>query len=158
MKQNSLSKFNYLVISGIFLTGSSFITGCSPEINCRGYERELRDFKKIIPGTSTKESVEEQFGSPSTVSAFKPETWYYVSKTTSTTSFLRPKVLEQTTYAIVFNENNQVTHIFERSGDDMREINPVKRETPTVGHDTGLLKEVFSNFGKISAKGSGRTR
>ena len=129
------------------------LMSCSPEIDCRGYETEMRDFKKIIPGTSTKQSVEQDFGSPSTVSTFQPETWYYVSKTTATRAFLKPKIIEQKTYAIVFGASDRVTHVLERTGNDMREINPIKRETPTAGHESGLMREVFSNFGKISAKG-----
>lgn len=132
------------------------LTGCSPELDNRGYETELRDFKKIIPGTSTKQSVEEQFGSPSTMSTFPPETWYYVSKVTATTAFLKPKIIDQKTYAIVFDASDRVTHVLERTGEDMREINPVKRVTPTAGYESGLMREVFSNFGKLSAKGPSR--
>jgi hypothetical protein len=40
----------------------------------------------------------------------------------------------------------------ERKGEHAREITPIKRETPSSGHQSGLLREVFSNFGKISTK------
>ena len=145
-----------VLVATTLLTPVALI-GCSPELDSRGYETEMRDFKKITPGTSTKQTVEQEFGSPSTISTFRPETWYYVSKMTTTTAFLKPKIIDQKTYAIVFDASDRVTHILERSGDDMREINPIKRETPTAGHESGLMREVFSNFGKLTAKGPSRT-
>jgi outer membrane protein assembly factor BamE (lipoprotein component of BamABCDE complex) len=145
-----------LVIFLLSTTGCGLM-GCSPSSDTRGYDIELRDFKKIVPGTSTKQSVEEQFGSPSTVSTFKPEVWYYVSKKTETTSFFNPVVVDQRTYAVAFDVSGRVTQVVERTGDDMRIITPVARETPTAGHDHSLLREMFSNFGKISTQGGKRT-
>lgn len=131
---------------------AALLTGCAPDLDTRGYETENRDFSKIVPGSSNKQFVEENFGSPSTLSTFHPETWYYVSKKTATTSFFNPKVLEQKAYAVVFDNNDTVTNVIVRTGDEVHEINPVKRVTPTAGYESGLLREVFSNFGKISAK------
>ncbi len=155
-KKQFFRPFQQGIITTMLLTHFVILSGCAPEVDNRGYETELRDFKKIIPGTSTKQSVEGEFGSPSTISTFKPETWYYVSKMTTTTAFLKPKVIDQKTYAIVFDTSGRVTHILERTGEDTREINPVKRETPTAGYESGLMREVFSNFGKLSTKGPSR--
>lgn len=144
-----------LILSSIIMLGAAVI-GCSPTIDNRGYEIETKDFKTIVPGVSTKEFVEEHFGSPSTVSTYPPEVWYYVSKTTAARSFLPAKVLDQKSYAIEFNEAGVVTKLLERNGDDVHEINPVKRTTRTVGQEQGLLREVFSNFGKIATQGGPR--
>lgn len=134
----------------------SGLGACSPEINNRGYEIENRDFTKVIPMVSDKKFVEDNYGSPSTMSNFKPEVWYYVSKVTTARSFLAPKVLNQKSYAITFNDSDVVTSIVERNGDEAHEINPVKRATPVAGQRAGVLKEVFGNFGKIASQGSTR--
>lgn len=136
---------------------SSMICSCSPTVDNRGYETDNRDFTKIIPGQSNRQFVEENYGSPSTISAFKPETWYYISKQTETKAFLAPVTTDLASYEVSFNDSGLVSKIVERKGEHAREINPVKRETPSAGHQTGLLREVFSNFGKISAKGGSRT-
>lgn len=131
--------------------------GCSPTVDNRGYEIDSRDFTIITPGKTTKQAVEEAFGSPSTISAFKPETWFYVSKQTETMAFLTPKTTDLVAYEISFNDTDIVSKIIERKGETAREIKPVNRSTPSAGHQTGLLREVFSNFGKISSKGGSRT-
>jgi outer membrane protein assembly factor BamE (lipoprotein component of BamABCDE complex) len=143
----------------IFLTTllTGLIMGCSPTFDNRGYETENRDFSKIISGQATKQTVEETFGSPSTISVFKPEIWFYISKQTETTAFLTPTTLDLTTYEISFNDAGIVTKVMERKGEHAREIKPVSRETPSAGHQTGLLREVFSNFGKIATTGGSRT-
>ncbi|WP_010297053.1 outer membrane protein assembly factor BamE [Candidatus Odyssella thessalonicensis] len=146
---------NHLAIPTVIL--ALLLGSCSPTVDNRGYEVDNRDFNKIIPGKSTKQTVEEAYGSPSTVSAFKPETWFYISKQTETKAFLTPQTLELTTYEVSFNDANIVSKVVERKGEHAREINPVKRETPSAGHQTGLLREVFSNFGKIATKGGSRT-
>ena len=75
---------------------SSFITGCSPTIESRGFNAENVQFSQIKPGIQTKRQVQELLGSPSTIPSFDQDTWYYVSKKTSTTSFFTPEVLDQT--------------------------------------------------------------
>lgn len=144
-----------IFISGAFLV-STMIVGCSPEIDNRGYEIDTKNFTTIVPGVTTKQFIEENFGSPSTISTYPPEIWYYVSKVTSTKSFLPAKTIEQKSYAIEFDGAGVVKKVIERKGDEAREINPVKRSTPTVGQEQGLLREVFSNFGKIATQGGSR--
>lgn len=140
----------------IALLTSMTLVSCTTEVNNRGYEIENRDFTKIIPMITTKKFVEDNYGSPSTISNYKPEVWYYVSKVTSARSFITPKVLNQKSYAITFDDNDLVTNIMERNGDEVHEINPVKRTTPTAGQKRGVLKEIFGNFGKIASQGSPR--
>ena len=146
---------NHTLIPTVIL--SVLLASCSPTVDNRGYEVESRDFTKIIPGQTTKQAVEETFGSPSTISAFKPETWFYLSKQTETKAFLTPTTIELLTYEVSFNDAGIVSKIIEHKGDHAREIKPVGRETPSAGHQTGLLREVFSNFGKLSTKGGSRT-
>jgi len=146
---------NRTLIPTFFL--SSILISCSPIVDNRGYEIDNRDFTKIMTGQSTRQFVEENYGSPSTISAFKPETWYYISKQTETKAFFTPVTTELVSYEISFNDAGIVSKVLERKGEQAREINPVKRETPSAGHQSGLLREVFSNFGKISAKGGSRT-
>jgi outer membrane protein assembly factor BamE (lipoprotein component of BamABCDE complex) len=129
------------------------VTGCTPVVDNRGYEIDSRDFKQLIPGQTTKQAVEEAFGSPSTISAFKPETWFYISRQMETKAFLAPTTTDLTIYEVSFNDADIVTKVVERKGEQAREIKPVKRETPSSGHQSGLLREMFSNFGRISSKG-----
>lgn len=137
------------IIVALFTAG---LSGCAPTIDNRGYETENVDFSKIQVGVHTTDQVHALLGSPSTVSPFPPQTWYYISKVTSTTSFMKPVDLEQKTLAIIFDNNGIVKSIEASDGENIRKITPVKRETQTAGYQTGVLREIFSNFGRISAK------
>ncbi len=142
----AMKKINLLLPSVIILSA------CTSQIDNRGYEHEGIDYSRIQPGVHTTEQVQELLGSPSSVSAFPPPTWYYVSKVTTTKAFFTPQVLEQRIVAIKFNQEGIVESVTETKGENAREIKPVGRETPTAGYETSALRDVFGNFGRLSSK------
>lgn len=134
------------------LTLASFGVGCSPMIENRGYNPENVQFDQVRVGSHSKQQVQELLGSPSTIPTFEPNTWYYVSKTTSARSFFTPTVLDQQVTVITFNNAGTVCTLKTYKGEEARNIKPIERKTETAGQDTGVLREVFSNFGRISNK------
>lgn len=126
-----------------------FVCSCAPTIDKRGFNPENTDFTKVKPGL-TKGNVHQILGAPSSVAPFKPFSWYYVTHKTSTTAFLTPKVLEQQVFVVTFNDNETVKETKMYTGDEAQAIKPVARKTETSGYESGVLREVFSNFGKIS--------
>lgn len=161
-KQNNIFLSVIMVMnlnfSRIFLVAciATSTVACSPTINNHGFDKEDIDFTKVSPGVSTREDVQQTLGSPTNISNFNPETWYYISKKTSSTAFLPAKTLDQTVVEITFSPSGTVTNVKTISGKEAREIKPVKRQTPTAGHDTSVLREVFSNFGRIAPKSAPR--
>lgn len=143
-------KCNASLFSSFIL--SSFLIGCSPTIESRGFNAENVQFTQIKPGVQTKKQVQELLGSPSTISTFDQNTWYYVSKKTATTSFFTPEVLEQQVTVINFDKSNTVSDIKTFSGEEAKNIKPIDRKTETTGYETGVFREVFSNFGRLSSK------
>lgn len=134
------------------LTVSSLIVGCASTVDNRGYEDEGVDFSQIKPGVHTQAQVLEKLGSPSTTATFKTTTWYYASKVTSSSAFFTPKVMTQRVMAISFTPNGLVEKVEEVKSTDFKDIVPSKNKTETIGHESGVLKEVFSNFGRMSTK------
>ncbi len=147
----SLNFLKIFVIASV----TTSILGCSPTINNHGFDKEDIDFSKLTPGVSTRDDVHNFLGNPTSMSNFHPETWYYISTKTSTTAFLPVKTLDQSVMEITFNPSGIVTNIKAISGEEAREIKPVNRKTPTAGHDTNVLREVFSNFGRMAPKTQG---
>lgn len=134
---------------------SAFVSlngGCSPTVETRGFMAENVQFNQIKPGIHSKNQVQEILGSPSTISSFDPNTWYYVSKKTATTSFFTPTVLDQQVTIITFNKGGIVCDIKTYKGEEAKNIKPVDRKTESTGQETGVLREIFSNFGRISSK------
>lgn len=126
--------------------------GCSPTIENRGFNAENIQFNQIKPGIHTKQQVQEILGSPSTIPAFEGNSWYYVSKKTAATSFLTPTVLDQQITVINFNKSGVVNEVKTYKGEEAKNIKPIERKTESTGYETGVLREVFSNFGRMSTK------
>ena len=138
-----------------FIGLACFMNACTPTINNHGYEETNIDFSKIIPGLN-EQDVLQKLGSPSTISSFAPQVWYYIMKTTETKAFFKPKLLEQRVFVVKFNEKGIVTSAGETNKADFKEIAPNKTITPTSGYETNVFKEIFSNFGRISSKSSSK--
>ena len=51
-----------------------------------------------------------------------------------------------------FNNSNIVSDIKTYKGEEAKNIKPVERKTETTGYETGVFREVFSNFGRMSSK------
>jgi outer membrane protein assembly factor BamE (lipoprotein component of BamABCDE complex) len=134
------------------LVASSLVAGCSPTVETRGFNAENVQFNQIKPGIHSKQQVRDMLGSPSTIPSFDQNTWYYVSKKTATTSFFTPEVLDQQVTVITFNTGNIVSDIKTYKGEEAKCIKPVERKTGTTGYETGVFREVFSNFGRMSSK------
>ncbi|MBX9806148.1 MAG: outer membrane protein assembly factor BamE [Alphaproteobacteria bacterium] len=126
--------------------------GCTPTIETRGFNAENVQFSQIKPGIHSKQQVQEILGSPSTIPSFDTNVWYYVSKKTSTTSFFEPTVLDQQVTVITFTTGGIVSDVKTYKGEEAKNIKPVERKTETTGYETGVLREVFSNFGRMSSK------
>ena len=133
---------------------ASFLAGCSPTLDSRGYNPEAMDISKIQIGVDTTQTVQEHFGSPSTTSVFedpsKGGSWYYISKKTSTTSFYAPDTLEQQTVVIRFDAGGIVRDVHKYQGE--HPVVPIDRKTESTGYETSIMRDIFGNFGRYSAQ------
>ncbi len=125
--------------------------GCTSTIDNRGYEPDNIDFSKVQKG-QTRDQVLQALGSPSTTSTFPPLVWYYASKVTARTSFFEPKVVNQQVVSITFDDRDTVSDIKQVDTKDFKNIVPSTKTTDTTGYESGVMREIFSNFGKISSR------
>ena len=132
------------------------ISACSPFIDNRGFNHETLDMTKITIGVDTKDSVMEKIGSPSTTSLYPTQPgvvdskWFYITKRTSTKAFFSPETLHQQTVVICFDEKNVVSDVLKIEGETVISLNPNK--TIGTGYETNVMRDIFGNFGRYSAK------
>lgn len=131
------------------------LAGCYPTVDHRGFNPEQMQLEKIQIGISTKENVQEILGSPSTTSLFPVEgknwiNWYYVYRKTETTSFFEPKVIDQLTVKITFDEGGIVQNIDNQKGVQGEQIKASKERTESTGYESSAMKDIFGNFNKYS--------
>lgn len=130
--------------------------GCSlistPVVQRHGYVETKDRFARIEPGLP-QSAVYDVLGSPSTRSAFPPETWYYISTKTRAVNWELPQPMEREVVAIHFSENGVVAAVDRYDLEDAKEVDVVARKTETRGRSVGFLEQVFGNVGRFPTTG-----
>lgn len=135
----------------VLMASAALVTGCAPTNMFQGFQAIEAKPQDVKVGEDTKSTVMTRLGSPSTVSTFDPNVWFYVSQVTQVQSFYRPKVIRRDVVALTFNkEDEKVTQVATLSLKDGRVIAYNGRETPTRGRELSILEQLLGNLGQGS--------
>ncbi len=126
------------------------LAACAPDVVLRGNLPDPDRIAEIHPGKTTKNDVISILGSPSTISVFDPNSWYYVSKRTKQVAFLDPDVLDQQVYIIRFN-GDVVQAIGHKNLKDGELIEPAPGETPAPGRHLTFMEQFVGNIGRFNS-------
>lgn len=116
----------------------------------RGYIATKPIQEEIVIGQTDRNQVRRLLGSPSTVSSYPPETWYYISRERETIGFLSPELTGQKVAQIEFDDMGRVSKLESFGKDAARDMDYVKRETPTEGRSLGLMEQLLGNLGRFN--------
>ena len=128
------------------------LTACGQTINVRGNLPEAEIVSKINPGVHSREDVASLLGSPSTISTFQDNKWYYIGQKTTQFAFFAPEVLERKIVEISFDTAGLVSESKIYDLEDGQDIDPVDRITPTEGRKLTILQQLLGNVGKFTTK------
>lgn len=128
------------------------LAACAPNIDVRGNLPEPELLAKISPGVQSREDVASLLGSPSTISTFQDDKWYYIGQKTTQFAFFAPEVLERKVVQISFDPTGIVAESKVYTLEDGQEIDPVDRITPTEGRELTILQQLLGNVGKFNTK------
>ena len=128
------------------------LAACTGRVDTRGNLADPEVISQITPGESTRGTVEDLLGSPTTVATFNDSTWYYIGRKTERFAFFEPEVLEQQVVAIHFDQAGTVTDVKIYGPDDAREVELVERTTPTAGRELTVLQQLFGNLGRFNTE------
>ena len=129
------------------------VTACEPRIDTRGHVPDAESLAKIKPGLVSRSEVKNILGSPSSIAQFDGETWYYITTRTETVAFYEPTILEQEVVAIAFDQTGFVADVRRYGIDDLRNVKPIDRETPTAGKKLGFFEQLIGNIGRFAKGG-----
>jgi outer membrane protein assembly factor BamE (lipoprotein component of BamABCDE complex) len=132
------------------------VSGCATKLANRGNHIEATTLAEIAPGKQSREEVAELLGSPSSVTTFGDDTWYYISNRTETFAFFKPEVLERQVVKIKFGADGKVSKIDTLALDDGKNVDLVARTTPTHGTEMTVLEQVVGNLGRFKKKNQQR--
>lgn len=124
--------------------------GCDPRYATRGNIPTDSQVSVIVPGVHGREDVRNVLGSPSVISTFDDNTWYYIGRKTEQYAFFKRKTIEQQVLIVRYGGDGLVEKISRLDKSDGREIDLVQRETPSAGRKLGLLEQLFGNIGRFS--------
>jgi outer membrane protein assembly factor BamE (lipoprotein component of BamABCDE complex) len=103
---------------------------------------------QIKPGELSKQQVQSLIGTPSSVSTFDQNTWYYISKETQRYAFFDPELINQKVIEIDFDKSGKVLAIHKFGAKDARDVELVERTTPTRGKSLGVLDQLWATMVK----------
>ena len=135
------------VIFLIFIALSS--NSCIKTIHMSGHLIETKELQALKQATS-KQDVENILGSPSSVSSFGPESWYYISTKREKAAFWTDKILEQNIIAISFKSNDSIDVIARYTEKDIKNYEPSQEITIVKGNDSTTAQQFFGNVGKFN--------
>lgn len=132
------------------------VTACSSRKANRGSMPTQEQIETIVPGVHGQDDVRAIIGSPSVVSTFDDNTWYYIGRRTAQYAFFERKTVEQQVLIVRYGGDGRVESVSRLDEADGREIDLVKRETPSAGRKLGLLEQLFGNIGRFSTEDGGQ--
>ncbi len=132
----------------LFVLSLLILAGCSPTMANRGNLLDQEKIASLKPGVSNRDSVLNTLGSPSARASFNDNTWYYIGQRTEQYSFLDPEVTEQQLITVVFDENGVMQKLEQTDKDKIAAVNPASGATPTFGHETTWIQDLFGNIGR----------
>ncbi len=125
-------------------------SSCIKTIHTSGHlfeEKEIAALKKI----QNKEELENLLGSPTTVSEFGQETWYYITSKKESIAFLKENLIEQNIIAVAFKKNGIVDNIIYYSEKDAKHNHEIVSEVTIVkGNDSTTTQQFFGNIGRFN--------
>lgn len=125
-----------------------FVNACIKTVRVSGHlfqEQEMQALQEA----KTKNDILQILGTPTSVSDFGEETWYYITTKKETIAFLPDKIIEQNIVAISFN--GDLVNVIDRYNEhDAHQPHLVSEYTVTKGNDISTAQQLFSNAGRFN--------
>lgn len=139
-----------LVAAASLLSALLVCTACAPTVSSHGFTAINATPREVKPGEDTKSTVLERLGSPSAVSTFDPNTWFYVSQSVQRLAFYRPRVTKRDVVAVAFGPDEKVAALNTYTLADGKVIAFNGRETPTRGRELTILEQLLGTVGRAA--------
>lgn len=132
------------------VSGALVLGACESRVDSRGNLPDPELLASIEPGQMSRDDVSLLLGSPSSVAMFENETWFYISQRTETFAFFEPEVQERKVIIVQFDDAGVLKTVETRGLEQGQLIEPVERETPTLGNELTLFQQFFGNLGRFN--------
>lgn len=128
------------------VAASLLAAGCAGFVDQRGNKLDEERIDAVRPGVTSKADMAQMWGTPSAVSTFDDNTWYYISKRTERVAFFTPDTTDQQVFIVRFDDSDKVASLDQRGLDDARAVEIVDRTTPTIGNEPTLFGSLYQTL------------
>jgi outer membrane protein assembly factor BamE (lipoprotein component of BamABCDE complex) len=128
------------------------VAGCAPTFQQKGWiEPNKAVWSQLTEGTASKETVQATLGTPTLVSTFDENVWYYVSRLTqSRATFSQPQLTRTSLWCLTFDPLGKLRHLDTLDPQGAVEVVVDRQETPTHGYTPSILSQMFRNLGRFN--------
>ncbi|MFN3845766.1 MAG: outer membrane protein assembly factor BamE [Paracoccaceae bacterium] len=128
---------------------ATMVTACSSIYRNHGYVPAEEDLAQLVVGKDTRETTGPKVGRPSASGLLNDTGWFYVQSRWEQKGALAPKEIDRQVVALTFSEAGVLQNV-ERFGLERGQIVPLSRRvTESSVKGMGVLRQLFSNFGRI---------
>jgi len=140
-----------MMIRGLLLSLTLFITACTPVYRHHGYVPPDQDLAAIVVGETTQFDVESLVGRPTAKGLLQGSGWYYVGSRWRDFGALPPKEISREVVAVSFAPDGTVSNV-ERFGlEQGRVVTLSQRVTDSNVVSVGFIRQILGNIGNFSA-------
>lgn len=134
-------------IAGFLL---AFLVGCAAQFSNHGYAPTDAELAEITVGVTTRDSVEELIGRPSSTGVVGEDGWYYVSSRVKQYAYREPEFVDRQLVAITFNKRGVVENV-ERFGLEHGRVVTLQRRVTTSNiRPRTFIQQMLSNIGRVN--------
>ena len=142
---------NKRVLTVIIMLGLLMAVGaCSPRARTSGNLPDPKKLSELKTGDISREEVIEFLGSPSSVTSFGDEIWFYISEQTETLSWFKPKIKNRLVLALHFSKDGTLSKIKTTGLGEAKKVIHIDRKTPTHGSKMTVFEQVVGNFRRFN--------
>jgi outer membrane protein assembly factor BamE (lipoprotein component of BamABCDE complex) len=145
------SKSTLIRLFVLFLIALPTTQGCIKRSVPVGYSFDSKKLDQIKVGKTRKVILRRILGSPSIVSDYGNEAWFYVFRGYERIAFLDNKLKEQKIVKITFNDDTTVQKIETFSEDDATNVALNSDTTPTASSDLTIVEQLLGNVGRFNS-------
>ncbi|WP_082765482.1 MULTISPECIES: outer membrane protein assembly factor BamE [unclassified Phenylobacterium] len=129
--------------------GAAPLGGCTPIVAHSGFQAIDSKPTDLKVGVDTKSTVRAKLGSPSVISTFDPNIWFYISQVKQRVAFRRPQIIKRDVVALTFDKDTEaVSSVESLDLGDGKQIAFSGRETPTRGRAMTVLEQLLGSVGR----------
>ena len=148
-------RLSFILAAGVVVLA---LSACESRLDTRGNLLDPELVVEITPGEQNRDEVVAILGSPSSITPFGSDTWYYISQRTETFAFLAPKVTERKILVVKFDKDGKVAKVDTVGLEAGQVINPIQRKTMTHGNKMTVIEQLVGNLGRFKEASQKRNR